>query len=117
MGLSSPVFWLVHGILLRGGSDNTNAGKHLEILQSDISTLPVISVNGECGFAGSHAGYLACSKRLHRIFFPLVCAGPLATARRELRQARKGATVAAMLGAGMWLARAFSYFRSPLAAG
>ena len=29
--------------------------------------------------------------------------GPLATISRELRQARKGAAVAAILGAGVWL--------------
>jgi hypothetical protein len=38
---------------------------------------------------------------------PWVCAGPLATANRELRQARKGAAVAGVPGAGVWLARAF----------
>jgi|TARA_B110000914_G_scaffold220570_1_gene230857 hypothetical protein len=108
MGSGSPVFWFVNGVRLRAGSDNTNAGKHLQILQSDIAALPVMSANGEHSLAGSRTPYLACSKRLHRIFLPLVCAGPLATARRELRQARKGATVAVLLGAGMWLARAFS---------
>jgi hypothetical protein len=41
--------------------------------------------------------------------YPLVwvCAGPLATANRELRQARKGAAVTGVPGAGVWLARAF----------
>jgi len=34
--------------------------------------------------------------------------GPPATASREPRQARKGATVAVTPGAGMWLARAAS---------
>ena len=49
----------------------------------------------------------ACSRRQHGIPFAWVCAGPLATANRELRQARKGAAVAGVPGAGVWLARAF----------
>ncbi len=36
----------------------------------------------------------------------VTCIGPLATIGSELRQARKGATVAADSGAGMWLIRA-----------
>jgi len=36
----------------------------------------------------------------------VVRVGPPATASREPRQARKGATVAATPGAGVWLARA-----------
>ncbi len=51
----------------------------------------------------------ACPQTLHRIPFMRVCAGPLATTNRELRQARKGAAVAAMSGAGVWLARAFCF--------
>ena len=36
--------------------------------------------------------------------FIRVCAGPLATVSRELRQAWKGAAVTVMPGAGVWLA-------------
>jgi len=56
---------------------------------------------------------LACSLGAHRIPFHLVCAGPPAAANRELRQARKGATVAVTLGAGMWLAQALSISARP----
>ncbi len=37
--------------------------------------------------------------------------GPLATTIRELRQARKGATVSGTLGAEMWLAGVISSFK------
>jgi len=61
-----------------------------------------------CCNSGFLSANLACSIAAHRIPFFLVCAGPPAAANRELRQARKGATVAATLGAGMWLARTLS---------
>jgi hypothetical protein len=59
-----------------------------------------------------------CPKGLSRLAhgghtaYPLVwvCAGPLATANRELRQAWKGAAVTAVPGAGVWLAWTFLFF-------
>ena len=60
--------------------------------------------------SGSHADVVcACSAPRQRILFIWVRAGPLATANREPRQARKGAAVTEMPGAGMRLARALSH--------
>ena len=45
------------------------------------------------------------------------CVGPPATIRCKPRQARKGAAVAADLGAGVWLARVAAIFCPPLMRG